>query len=262
MSTRRVNPVAAVRGYARVLAGPRDALVYAGLRAAHAAGRGSARPATIRVRSIGGVPVLCRASADVWTFRDTFVKQYHLPPAPLPEAPTIVDLGTNVGYTVADLAHRHPRARILGVELDATNFALARRNTAHLGDRVTLVHAAAWVEDGTVTYADDEDDAFRVSPGGPRAGARTAPARRILTLLDEYGFERVDYLKMDIEGAEAAVLDAPLDWAGRVRTMRIELHPPATYEAAAAALERQGFACRRDERHWNGIVAVRDAVPA
>jgi FkbM family methyltransferase len=240
--------------YAGLFQSPLDAWRYARLRRASRRGT-PLPPAELRLRALGGAALLCRPNQDVWTLKHTFVHGFHLPPAPLADDAVILDLGSNVGYTVADLAVRYPRARIVGVEMDDQNWRIARRNAAAFGDRVTVLHAAVWVEDGTVAYGGDEADAFHVLADGRGTGVRHAPAKRIGTLLDELGIGRVDYVKMDIEGAEAALLDGDLAWADRVRLMKIELHPPAGY--AAAALGAHGFACRRDDRHWDTIVAVR-----
>lgn len=51
----------------------------------------------------------------------------------------IVDLGANLGITVADNARRYPEAQIIAVELDPENAELARRNTAPWADRVELL---------------------------------------------------------------------------------------------------------------------------
>lgn len=248
----------ALFAYGEVMQSPMDAARY--MRARAAAVRSQPRSAgtppttSIRVRSLGGLPVLCRASQDVWTFKHTFLAQFHLPPATLGEHATIVDLGSNVGYTVAHLAYRHPTARVIGVEMDAANFALAQTNTAAFGGRVQLVHAAVWTHDGEIAYAGDADDAFTVTGD---LGSRRAPARRLDTLFEELGVERVDYLKMDIEGAEAAILAEPAPWLDRVQAMKIEVHPPATIESLQVVLEPRGFRCERDTKHWDCLIALR-----
>jgi FkbM family methyltransferase len=249
----------ALFAYGDVMQSPMDLARYARLRAAYGrahvhAPRADRPPVPLRLRALGGNVVLCRASQDVWTFKHTFLVGFHLPPAPLGDEATIVDLGSNVGYTVAHLAYRHPTARVIGVEMDAGNFALAEANTAPFGDRVRLVHAAVWTHDGEIAYDGDADDAFAVRDG---AGTRRAPARRLDSLLDELGVEWVDYVKMDIEGAEAAIVGEDPAWLERVGAMKIEIHPPATYESLRTVLERRGFSCARDSRHWDCLVAVR-----
>ena len=248
-----------------VMQAPVDLLRYARLRRDYARGVVT-EPRVLRLRSLGGAAVLCRPSQDVFTFKHTFLARFHLPPAPLPPDATIVDLGSNVGYTVADLAHHYPRARVIGVEMDAANFALARANTASFADRVTLIHAAVWTENGVVSYSGaDGDDAFHVdglasttaADSAPPAGVRNAPARRLGSILDELCVSRVDYLKMDIEGAEGPLLAGSLDWADRVHSMKVEIHPPATIESCRRALEARGFTCWEDEHHPACLCAER-----
>jgi hypothetical protein len=53
-----------------------------------------------------------------------------------------------------------PRARVIGVELDRDSAALARSNVGPWSDRTTVVEAAIWSEDGTVTYRRRSRDAW------------------------------------------------------------------------------------------------------
>jgi FkbM family methyltransferase len=195
---------------------PRDLLVYGRMRAQRTLQ--SDRTHTLRVRSLGGAPIRCRSStADVFTFKAVFLHEFHLPPRPLGPEPVILDLGSNIGLTVAHLAHTFPEATVIGVEMDPANFALARENTARYGDRVRLLRAAVWTEDGVISYGGDRSDGFQVS-GAARDGAdrnHTAPAVRVDTLLDRHGISTADYVKMDVEGAEAAILAAAPAWLDR-----------------------------------------------
>lgn len=246
--------------YLRVMQGPGDALRYARLRSRYRhrdSSNGATHAETIHVRALGGLPVLCRASQDVWTFKHTFLHGFHLPPVTLPAAATILDLGSNVGYTVAHLAYRHPQARVIGVEMNEQNVELARHNTAAFGSRVELIHAAVWKTDGVITYTGEADDAFRVADLDAGSSSRSAPARTLDTLLDQLDISWVHYVKMDIEGAEAAVLEGPLAWMDRVGSLKIEIHPPAEFARCRQILESRGFRCWADEQHWNGLCAVR-----
>jgi hypothetical protein len=62
-------------------------------------------------------------------------------------------VGANIGLTMADMAVRFPRARLVGIELDADNVFLAKANLAPWRDRCEVVHAAAWTSDTEVFYA-------------------------------------------------------------------------------------------------------------
>lgn len=193
------------------------------------------------------MPLLCRpGTSDADVLWDTFGEAYHRPPVPLPSESTIVDLGANVGYTAVDFAVRHPGARIFAVELDAGNAALAERNLAPFGSRCVVLRAAVWSVDGEVAYGGDEAWGLHVVPGS--AGERVAPAIQISTLFDRFALDRVDYMKMDIEGAEAEVL-CDAGWLNRVDVLKIEVHPPATLESCEETLRAAGFRVGRDRRH-------------
>lgn len=48
----------------------------------------------------------------------------------------IIDCGANVGFTSAYLLSRHPSARVIAVEPDASNYLALRANLAQFGVRV------------------------------------------------------------------------------------------------------------------------------
>jgi FkbM family methyltransferase len=219
-------------------------------------------PVTLHVRAMQGLPLICRpATTDTRVLCDTFCGLFHLPPANarLPDDAVILDLGANVGYTAAHLAVLYPRARVISVELDEENAQLAKRNLAPFGSRCEVVHAAIWSEDGEVAYGGDQEWAFSVDGSGTTrtSSTRTAPAIRIETLLSQRGIDHVDYMKMDIEGAEAAVLTPDAGWPQFVRSMRLETHLPATIEGCQRLLEKSGFVCSSSRVGTEYISAVR-----
>jgi FkbM family methyltransferase len=166
----------------------------------------------------------------------------------------IWDLGANIGLTMAHFAYRFPHARIVGVELDARNVALARENIAGWADRCVLIHAAAWSSDGEVRY--------HGWPGGTStymvtAAAEGTPVRAVslATLLREYGGP-VDYLKVDVEGAERELLRDGTAWAGEVRCVKVELHGDYGVDECQADLRRLGYTTRPDPHHWACVIGV------
>jgi FkbM family methyltransferase len=217
-------------------------------------------------RCLGGNPILCRpGTRDRSSLQDLLFYQTYLPPKAISQPKVIVDLGTNVGYTVAHFASLYPSARIIGVELDAGNFLLAQENTRWCTDRVTLINAAIWSSDGYVNFDGPGEDAFHVV--GPAVADNTArsttPARQsrsltMATLIKDFDIARIDYLKMDIEGAEAEILlAADPSWLALVSAMKIELHD-VDYDDFDKVLSAHGFRCYPDNRHPSCIVAVRD----
>lgn len=183
-------------------------------------------------------------TSDVATFDEVFMaREYELPFADFSPA-HILDLGANVGYASLCFAARWPRAHILAVEPDAGNFRFLTRNTQAWA-RITPLHAAVWAHPTRVVVAnpDAAPNALRMCES---AGTATGDieAFTVAQLIEHTGRPRVDLLKMDVEGAEAAILSHSADWLDRVDVLVIELHDrmvPGCAEALCHALRGRRF---------------------
>jgi FkbM family methyltransferase len=140
---------------------------------------------------------------------------------------TVVDLGANAGQASVYLRDRFPDADILAVEADPAVAVLAARNTAE-DPRTAVISAAVTGHDGTVTltrlpghtWGSNVFDEWS-QPDSPRLEVRSISLE---SLLSEHGFEHVDVLKVDVEGAEVMALTADRTLE-RVDTVIGELHP-------------------------------------
>lgn len=220
---------------------------------------------SVRVKALDGSAVFARpGTEDHATLASVFRDQYHLPPARLPDAPVILDLGCNCGYTVVHYKTLYPDARVIGVELDEGNLAVAKRNAYRLAG-VELFHAAVSHREGAVAYnALAKEDAYRVDPpphGEPFA-MKTVSAISVQSLLRQCGVGRVDFAKIDIEGEEVPLFDEAhgLGWLDAVQSLNVEVHAASpVLNRLLATLERRGFRAWKDTRHWSAIMAVRQA---
>jgi FkbM family methyltransferase len=219
----------------------------------------------VRLRPLHGARVLLRpGTSDAAVVQNTFAGGYHLPPtdARLSVEPRILDLGSNIGLTVAHFAVLYPTARILGVEMDADNAKLALHNTEPWQDRCQIVNSAAWHSDGEVRYrrTAGREAGFQIVEGADSQTGRSARAVSMDNLIAELaaGDTGIDYVKMDIEGAEEQVLRINTSWAERVHSIKVELHRDAySFDACRADLEALGFRTRVDDRHWATVIGVR-----
>ena len=214
-------------------------------------------PVELNVRQIP-VPVLCRPrtsdSAALW---GAFGEKLHRPHVPLTGKVVILDLGANVGYTAVDFAVCYPEARIIAVEMDAANADMARRNLQIFGERCIVVQAAVWSHSGEVNYSGEEAWGFHVDPSQDEInGHQRAPAITIPTLLDRLALRKVDFMKVDIEGAEAEILKPTASWLKQIAALKVEVHPPATIRECKAALQANGFAVTCDTWYPSCLVAT------
>ncbi len=152
--------------------------------------------------------------------KDVFVRGIYRFAASRPD-PLIIDGGSNMGISILGFKRDHPSSRIIGFEPDPAICELLKsnleRNEAH--QNVTLVNAGLGEEDGTATFAADGSAGGRIEDG---AAARTIRVER----LSRYLNEPVDFLKLNIEGQELAVLRecAAAGSLGNVRQMVLEYH--------------------------------------
>jgi FkbM family methyltransferase len=220
------------------------------------------KEAIFRPRLLNGRPLICRTgTTDAAVLHDTFHGLYHLPRHHLRSDATIVDLGTNVGYVAAHYAALYPQARIIGLELDAGNADVARRNLTQFGDRCTVLTAAIWTRDGSVPYGGEGEWGFKVIERDNKENGldnyRRAQAISMDSLIRQLKIDRIDFLKMDIEGGEFALLkDAP-DWLRNVDAINVEIHDPDRVDEIAKPLESSGFVVRRDHIHWCQLIGIR-----
>jgi FkbM family methyltransferase len=249
----------------RVTSGPRSFGSYVRLRLIRTHVGAAGRAVRLRLRPLGGREVLVRPStSDVDTVWGTFAGCYHRPP---PEAVAggirlVWDLGANIGLTMADLAEHHPGARIVGVELDAENAALARLNVAHWGPRCEVIEAGVWPEDGELRYVrlDGFTSGHHVTGAAFEDDASVTAASAVSpsSLLALDGPDAtVDFAKVDVEGAEQELLSRNTGWAEHVRTIAVEVHPPYTVESCERDLSALGYTTRRDSRHPAAVIGVR-----
>lgn len=182
-------------------------------------------------------PVWLRArSSDIECFCQIFV--HGELDVPVPGQPRyVIDAGANIGLASVWLANRYPGATIDALEVDSANAALLRRNVGAYPN-VSVVQQGLWSHACTLKILNPEAEswAFRVgeAASGDPAGFS---ALSVGDLLSRRQRDRVDLLKIDIEGAEKEVFDASAAWIGRVGTLFVELHDRFK-PGCSAAVER------------------------
>jgi FkbM family methyltransferase len=224
---------------------------------------------TLHPRALGGRTIYCRPGTTDWaTLRSVFDDKYHLPPVQRNQIACIVDLGANVGYTVAHFAYLYPQSQIFGVEMDNGNYALAAQNVQYWQDRINLLHAAIWSSDGEVTYNYGvPQDAYKIQTESLKSltsaqvefQEKNVPAISMNKLIDQFGIKQIDYLKVDIEGAEEELFLSPSSttWLSLVSALKVEIHRPQDIDNYQKFLSKAGFIAYKDTHHWSTVVAYR-----
>lgn len=159
------------------------------------------------------------------------------------EQPRIIDGGANIGLSVIYFKRRFPAARITAFEADPSIADVLRRNleTHGLVD-VDVRSEALWAHDAELSFHREGADGGQVTAGDGDGicRVRAVPLAGFLN-------QPVDFLKLDIEGAEFDVLQSCQSRLGMVEKAFIEYHAkadePQTLACLLALLRDAGFRC-------------------
>jgi FkbM family methyltransferase len=176
-----------------------------------------------------------------------------------------LDVGANIGgYSLFVAAHAGPGARVLALEPQPAIYQRLVFNL-RLNDFPTVKAVACAVadKDGDLTlFISNEnqgESSVKIMAGGS-AGARiTVPARRLLALIQEEGFTRVDAAKLDTEGAEDIILDTFFSEAPEAlwpRLLIIERGSARWHADVPGLLATKGYKVLRETR--NNLIWERD----
>ncbi len=206
---------------------------------------------------------------------------------------TFLDIGANVGYYSAlALARLGPHGRVVAVEPDPESFAYLRRTIAANGEnRVTLVNKGLAAAPGTLrlyrNLSNRGDNRFYANDlAGDSIEAEVARADDLLAGL---GIDRVDCIKMDVQGFEGQVLAGlertirnsgslvmlsefwpwglgqagsdPLEVLARLRQLGCELYELSADGSTVPLADPGAFIGRYQGRKYANIVALRRPEP-
>lgn len=176
------------------------------------------QPATIRL--LGEKFEIADGKSFFYSYKEIFSKQIYLFATESP-SPFIVDCGSNVGTSVVFFKTLYPQARVVGVEADPALYSLLVENckTRRFSD-VKLMNRAVSSRSGVVEFSSEGADAGRIGTL-PLSGTRMSSVETVP--LDELISEPVDFLKVDIEGAETEAFSASRK-LGMVRSLFVEYH--------------------------------------
>lgn len=173
----------------------------------------------------------------------------------------VIDVGTYIGrFTLIASKLVGPTGKVIGVEPNPNNFAILKHNIqANHSTNVVLSCVAASNREGTVRLYLGESggwtSAFRSSSGGWGSSFPLSdnyidvPCTTLDHLLKKMGLTKVDWVKIDVEGAEVEVLEGCAQILQNSEKLKVivEIHPVADKKKLMALFEQYGYEVRNLE---------------
>jgi FkbM family methyltransferase len=178
---------------------------------------------SLPVRRLGR-EVVFRGWTDKGVMSHFFTPGYRILDSPANPVRVIVDAGANIGIETLRFRHFHPEARIVAIEPDSGNFAILSRNAGTDG-KIELLNTGLW----------SHKCRLHIIPGASAEGFRAEEVKAdpqpgdveavsIPSIMESFGLDEIDILKLDIEGAEYQVFTAAdvQSWIPRVKVLIFE----------------------------------------
>jgi FkbM family methyltransferase len=138
-------------------------------------------------------------------------------------SPLIVDAGANIGASSVFFSYSFPKARVVAIEPEQSNFGLLTDNTA--GAPIECVQGALASHAGQVGVLDAGEGHWGYRTGATAAGSLHSV--KSVTINDIYAAHphcAPFIAKIDIEGGEADLFSANTEWVAKTPLIIIELH--------------------------------------
>jgi FkbM family methyltransferase len=156
--------------------------------------------------------------------------------------PYIIDAGANIGLSILYFKKLYPQCKITAFEPDNKVFDVLQANIAsfELQD-ITVYAKALWNETTTLQFYAEGADGGRIATPDDATQIVTIPTCRLRDFLHQ----KIDLLKIDIEGAETTVLEDCTDLLHNVENLFVEYHSfvgqPQSLHRLLSVLKEAGF---------------------
>ena len=177
------------------------------------------------------------------------------------EMDNFVDVGAHIGrYSMMAAKRIGSLGRVIAIEAHPETFELLKKNIKLNGlDNVTTVNAVATSQKGKVKlYLPGQDsgltvyNTIMVNRAKPTEHFLEVEANTLDNILNEYSVHRVNYLKIDVEGAELEVLKGAVNTlsSNKDLTLLIEVHGEANYRPVLEVFDQYKFQIVYEEKYY------------
>jgi FkbM family methyltransferase len=196
-------------------------------------------------------PILCPTLTEPFSTTEQYRDFAQLKPGDV-----VLDLGCYCGLTsIVFSKDVGLSGRVVTLEPDPINFSAAQNNIARHAlinkiDNITLMNNAAGPSRKTILFASEGTmgSAEASIIGSGRGDSIMVNCLGLQDIVDSCSLEKVDFIKMDIEGSEVSVLAGAEDFFRRYRpNLIVEPHMfdgVSSQEAVLSLLQKYGYQCQ------------------
>ena len=161
----------------------------------------------------------------IFQFKEMFVKEYYMFETKN-ESPLIYDCGANIGISCISFKKYFPNSKIKAFEADP---AIAKMLGNNLNENsitnVEVYSKAVWINDNGIEFGAEGADSGSIYSSRNKMKVESI---RLKDFID--GEETIEFLKIDIEGAEAEVIQDCGKNLKKVKNIFIEYHSYLNHE--------------------------------
>lgn len=158
--------------------------------------------------------------------------------------PYIIDCGANLGMSIIYFKEKYPDAKIIAFEADEQIFSFLQKNVESFKYKdIELFNKAVWNKDDILSFLVEGGAGGRLEEKTQTGGIyKDVPCISLRNYLID---KKVDFLKIDIEGAEYEVLKDCEDLLSNVENLFIEYHSmpniPQNLHQILTIVQKAGF---------------------
>lgn len=138
------------------------------------------------------------------------------------DRPKIIDCGSYIGTSILYFKVNYPNALVLGFEPDEKNYSILKLNFDNWNFSDTnIMNAAIWIKNGSISFKSVGNMSSKIETDtNENNNKENVKCVRLKDFLNE----EIDFLKIDIEGAEYSVLRDCSDELKNVKNLFVEYH--------------------------------------
>jgi FkbM family methyltransferase len=160
-----------------------------------------------------------------WQYEEIFLREIYSFSQNSKTKSIIIDCGTNIGMSLLYFSNLFPDSEIYGFEADPLIFNLCNKNLIkNKIKNVKLINKAVWKNNNGIKFYSDGNDGGRINTTSINENTKEHEMSSIRLHDFLLSFEKIDFLKIDIEGAEYDVLLDCKDILSHIDNIFIEYH--------------------------------------